>query len=617
MVQRIVQTLEQFGVQGGYFSSAEERQSFVDELAFLLLHQHAAFNTPVWLNLGVREAPQCSACFILAADDSIESLLELQRTEGLVFKHGSGTGASLSAIRSSGEELSGGGLASGPVSFMKAYDTWAAVLQSGGRQRRAARMQTLDCHHPDLLEFITCKLSSKGWANVQREFPALLLPSPAYSGALQNTTTSVCLDDEFMEAVESGSEFQLRRVLTGQTIRGVNARDTLRLIAAVVHACGEPGIQFSSTINSWHTVPAEGAIRSSNPCGEFQFIDNSACNLASINLVKYLNDNGEIDHRALQHTVQLLAIAQDILVEYGSYPTAEVSANSRALRPIGIGFTNLGALLMRMGLPYDSEEGRAVAAALAALISSQAYYSSMGLAARLAPFARYATNAESLQRIVARHAGATQQLSRQGYAKPILAAAAKRWTELLQGISSYGVRNAQVTAIAPTGTISLLMDCDTTGIEPELSLLKRRTLRDGAVIQQLNRSISPALKALGYDSATSSAITALLADGKAIEECKAIAPQHRSIFATALPASAAAERVSPIAQITMLAAVQPHISGAISKTVTMPPSATPAEIYDAILYSWRMGIKAISFYRDSSRGDQPLRGGAARHSAPL
>lgn len=615
MVHRVVQGVVGFGVQGGYFASSRERRVFSDELGFMLLHQHAAFNTPVWLNLGVKEHPQCSACFILAVDDSIESLLETQRTEGLIFKHGAGTGANLTSIRSCREKLSGGGEASGPVSFMHAYDTWAAVMQSGGRQRRAARMQTLDCDHPDLLDFICCKISHGLREQMIKRYPLLPWHPRQFEMPLVNTTISVRLSDVFLRAAETGGNMPLRQVLDGKVIHEVNAGDVLRVLAESIHACGEPGIQFPDTIDSWHTVPCEGAIRASNPCSEFQFVDNSACNLVSINLVKYLTDRGEIDCAALIHTVRMLAVAQDILVDAAGYPTEAVATNSKCLRPIGLGFTNLAALLMRMGLPYDSDEARAVAGAVGSLITAQSYRTSIGLAARLGPFRKFQANAAPILRVLGRHQQLAKEQARDGVAQHIWRASIRIWDEVLLGAKVYGVRNAQVTAIAPTGTISLLMDCDTTGIEPELSLVKTRTLRDGAIITHHNRSVSPALLRLGYTEEVVRAAEDFLNAHQTLEGFLKLSPAHLPIFDAALSAGNSPRCVSAHAQIRMVAAVQPHISGAISKTVNIPPSFSTEDILEAIFLSWRLGLKTVSFYRDLSQPTQPLRATAplARH----
>ncbi|NDC37910.1 MAG: adenosylcobalamin-dependent ribonucleoside-diphosphate reductase [Proteobacteria bacterium] len=510
---------------------------------------------------------------------------------------------------------------------MRAYDTWAAVMQSGGRQRRAARMQTLDCEHPDLIDFVSCKMPPELRAAVRRRFPGLPWHSGIDAGdgaggvskselSLANTTISVRLSDEFLRAAESGAVVALRRVVDGTVIYEVNAREVLELIVSSIHACGEPGIQFSSTINSWHTVPSEGAIRSSNPCSEFQFIDDSACNLASINLVKYYTAAGEIDWRALTHTVRVLVTAQDMLVDAAGYPSEAVARNSRQLRPIGLGVTNLGALLMRMGLPYDSDGARDVAAAVMSLITAQSYQTSVALAARLSPFEKFAANSISMCAVLRRHKEAAEVASRDAAGRGTLEShktecqwreSERLWAEVVEGALGYGVRNAQVTAIAPTGTISLMMDCDTTGIEPELSLVKSRTLRDGAVVTQVNGSVPAALLHLGYAAGTAERAQSYLTSHGTLEGFRELLTEHLPIFDTAL-SPAPRHRISVSGHIAMLAAVQPHISGAISKTVNIPPSFLADEIYDALLLAWHRGLKSISFYRDTSKAEQPLRG---------
>ena len=605
MVSRVVGWIADRGTQCGYFSLPLGAEIFKSELEYILLRQHAAFNTPVWLNVGTSEQPLCSACFILGAHDLIEYLLELQNIEGQVFRHGAGIGCNLSMIRSCAEGNFGG-----PVHLMEAYDTWAKVVQSSGRHRRAARMQLLDCDHPDIVDFITSKMLPTARAQALTNLSSLSGSLGMENLELQNTNLCVRLTDDFMEAVVGNRTVDLHRVTDGAITSQVSARGLAELIARAIESCGEPGLHFVDAINSWHTVPSEGPIRGSNPCSEFVFVDDSACNLASINLCRYLNPGGGFDIEAFMHTVDILVIAQNILVDCSAYPSERIRENSLKLRPIGVGFTNLGGLLMQLGVPYDSETARSLASGIAAVMTGQGYYQSAVIAARFGPFDKFGDNRSSMMRVLKKHHDALYRAPKSGLASELHCRALEIWDEALKLGGRYGFRNAQISLIAPTGTTSLLMDCDTSGIEPEISLRKTRTLQGGAVLPLRNQSVFKALQLRGYPHSIADEIARHIERHGGLDDFEEIHPEDRAIFDTAVPAKLGGRFISAGGQIEMLAAVQPFISGAISKTVLLPSGARWPEILDWIIMAWRAQLKSVSLYRYHSKDHQPIGSGS-------
>lgn len=605
LVDRVSQPIVQGGAAQGYFTDTTQAQDFAAELKYLLLHQYAAFNSPVWFHLGIDKNPQCSACFILSVQDSLESLLDLQKLEAMVFKHGSGAGTDLSAVRSAHEPLGDGGTASGPVSFMHAYDAWARTIEHGGMWRRAAKMQTLAVDHPDILEFITSKLPPAQFESLRAQYSDLPWsrqePRP-YRSALENSNLSVRVTDLFMRAATQGECYETRRILDGTPQATLSAAHLLEVVAQSAHACGDPGLLFADAVNRWHTCPAEGPIHTSNPCGEFLYIDNSACNLASINLLKFVKRDKGFDSDRFAHAVSILTTALDILIDIGSYPSKEIARNSMELRPLGLGFTNLGATLMSCGIPYGAKEAQHFAASIASLMTSQAYSTSAELAARCGPFKRYDRNRESLRAVLRMHRNAAVKAA---LSNPLINAHLQRWDQLLELSDQVGLRNAQVTAIAPTGTISLLMDCDTSGVEPAIGLWTRKTFRGGAVMERPARVLTRALEALGYQTGTIEEIVGALSKGHPLEQVPSLRREHLPIFDCALPGKSG--RALPMgAHLEMVAALQPFISGGISKTVNMPADSSSQEIRNGLLQSWELGLKSISFYRDGSRERQPV-----------
>lgn len=622
LIERVVKTITQWGSEQGYFSSDTDRQSFHDELSFALLHQYCAFNSPVWFNVGVRPRPQCSACFILSVEDTLESLLELQTTEAKLFKYGSGTGTNLSSIRSSKERLSGGGVPSGPVSFMRGFDAWANIIKSGGKTRRAAKMQILNADHPDVMEFIEIKRKEEDRARLLQSLSESEegIPLGAYENAsLQNCNTSVRAGDEFMRAVVDGTPFHTRRVTDGAPCEELNARDLLRAIASSTHACGDPGMQFDTTINAWHTCPNSGRINASNPCSEYMHLDNSACNLASINLLKFLGSDSSFDDETFRHVVDLLITAQDIVIERSSYPTPRIGECAARFRQLGLGYTNLGALLMAKGLPYDSDAGRSWAAAITSTMSAQAYLTSTVLAEACAPFDGFSENRTPMLKVIGKHREAAEQDGATGEAAVLLEDSLRIWDEALQRGATHGVRNAQVTVLAPTGTISFMMDCDTTGIEPDIGLVKYKRLAGGGTLKMVNSSVARGLKTLGYANETIKEIIAHVEQSGTVEGCPALRPEHLEVFDCALKPANGSRHVHYLGHLKMMAAVQPYLSGAISKTVNLPHEATVDEIMDVYLTAWRLGLKSVALYRDGSKSYQPLvlqkKGKAAATSA--
>ena len=608
LVDRVVRTLTTWGIQGGYFASDEDARVFHDELAYLLLNQYASFNSPVWFNCGIEPRPQCSACFINSVEDTMDSILELARTEGRLFKYGSGTGTNLSPLRSSRERLSGGGIASGPVSFMKGFDAFAGVIKSGGKTRRAAKMVILNIDHPDIVDFIECKAreEKKAWALIDAGYDGSV-DGEAYSSIFfQNANNSVRVTDEFMKAVEADGIWETKERLTGRTADRYKARDLMRKIAESAYICGDPGMQFHTTINRWHTCKNTAPIHASNPCSEYMFLDDSACNLASFNLMRFVDERGNFDVAAFRKAVDIMISAQEFIVDNASYPTEKITANSHAYRPLGLGYANLGALLMASGLPYDSDEGRDVAAAITAVMTGEAYLQSARMAAVLGPFEGYAKNREPFLEVMRMHRAALQRINPRNVPGDLMQAAQEVWDLAVLEGTVHGYRNAQTTVLAPTGTIGFMMDCDTTGVEPDLALVKFKKLVGGGAMRIVNQTVPVALSKLGYSESQVSDITRHIDEHGTIEGAPHVKPEHLPVFDCAFKAQRGTRFIHHMGHIKMMAAVQPFISGAISKTVNVPEHTTVEEIMETFIQSWRLGVKAIAIYRENSKRIQPL-----------
>ena len=608
LVARVVNTIGSWGAEQGYFATPDDARAFTDELTHLLLHQKLSFNSPVWFNVGVEAKPQCSACFILSVDDTMDSILDWYRREGVIFKGGSGSGVNLSRLRSSKERLGGGGTASGPVSFMRAADASAGVIKSGGKTRRAAKMVVLNADHPDVVEFIRCKAEEerKAWALIAAGYDRSL-DGPAYGSIFfQNANNSVRVTDEFMRAALEGRPWSTRFVTSGEVAETMPARTILRLIAEATHQCGDPGMQFDTTINDWHTCPNSGRINASNPCSEYMHLDDSACNLASLNLMQFIDAAGVFDVAAFRHAVDIAITAQDIVIDRSSYPTSEIAANAHAYRELGLGYANLGALLMSLGLPYDSDAGREYAGALTALMCGEAYLQSTRLAAALGPYEGFARNREPQLRVVDKHRAHAHRLDPALVPLDLLAAAREVWDTGLAEARAHGVRNSQVTVLAPTGTIAFMMDCDTTGVEPDIALVKYKKLVGGGVLKIVNTTVPRALRRLGYDSREVQEIVEYIDEHETIEGAQALRPEHLPVFDCAFRPARGSRSIHPLGHIRMMAAVQPFISGAISKTINVPEQATVEDIEEAYVESWRLGLKAVAIYRDGCKKTQPL-----------
>jgi ribonucleoside-diphosphate reductase alpha chain len=608
LIGRVVSTISTWGEEQGYFATPQDRQSFVDELTHLLVQQKLCFNSPVWFNVGVEPKPQCSACFILSVDDTMDSILDWYRKEGVIFKGGSGSGVNLSKLRSSKEKLGGGGTASGPVSFMRAADASAGVIKSGGKTRRAAKMVVLNADHPDIVEFIKCKASEerKAWALIAAGYDSSL-DGDAYSSIFfQNANNSVRVTDEFMQAALEGRTWTTHRVLDGAEFERMPARQLLRMIADATHQCGDPGMQFDTTINDWHTCPNTGRINASNPCSEYMHLDDSACNLASLNLMRFVDEDGIFDTAGFRHAVDIAITAQDIVVEKSSYPTAEITANAHAFRELGLGYANLGALLMSLGLPYDSDAGREYAGAVTAVMCGEAYLQSARIAGALGPYAGYEVNREPQLRVVDKHRGHAYRLNPTLVPLDLLSAARDAWDQALAVAKEQGVRNSQVTVLAPTGTIAFMMDCDTTGVEPDIALVKYKKLVGGGVLKIVNTTVPRALKRLGYDSRDVQRIVEYIDEQETIEGAPGLKSEHLPVFDCAFKPTRGSRTIAPLGHVRMMAAAQPFISGAISKTINMPETATVEEIEQAYVESWRLGLKAVAIYRDNCKKVQPL-----------
>ena len=632
LVKRVVDTIADWGFEGGYFDSENATESFRDDLAHLMLTQKASFNSPVWFNVGVRKEsrgygwawnkatervtslnptehrPQCSACFINSVNDSLESILDLTKTEGMLFKWGSGTGSNLSGIRESDAGLAGGGRASGPVSFMKGFDAFAGVIKSGGKTRRAAKMVILDIEHPDIKDFIWCK--------AKEEKKAHLLIQHGYDGAIdgdaystisfQNANNSVRVTDEFMKAVDSNADWWTKSVLTGQRKERHRAKELLREIAEATHQCGDPGMQFDTTINKWNPVISTERIFASNPCSEYMFLNDSACNLASLNVKNFQLRDGSFDVPSFRRAVETLIIAQEILVDNAAYPTEAIARNSHAYRPLGLGFANLGALLMSMGVPYDSNRGRAIAGSITATMCGQAYLTSAKLAQAMGPFEGYPQNRDCFLNVIQMHRNAARDISRAGVQGDLRDAAESAWHEAHEFGWEHGYRNGQVTVIAPTGTIGFMMDCDTTGVEPELALVKYKKLVGGGVIKIVNNTVPEALTRLGYNSVVVNEIVNHVESTDTIEGATGLKDEDLPIFDCSFKTQNGERAIHYRGHLRMMAAVQPFISGAISKTINMPEDSSVDDIADAYMEAWRLGLKAVAIYRDGSKVAQPL-----------
>jgi ribonucleoside-diphosphate reductase alpha chain len=608
LIGRVVNTMAGWGRAQGYFASEQDAQAFQDELTHILLHQKASFNSPVWFNCGVEEKPQCSACFINSVTDTMEGILTLAKTEGLLFKWGSGTGTNFSSLRSSREMIQGGGTASGPVSFMKGFDAFAGVIKSGGRTRRAAKMVILNVDHPDIVEYIHCKSGEekKAWALIDAGYDSSL-NGPAYSSIFfQNSNNSVRVPDEFMEAVEKNGTWTTKAVTTGEPVDTHSARDLMKQICEAAHQCGDPGLQFDTTVNDWHTCPNTARINASNPCSEYMFLDNSACNLASINLMKYVHEDGSFDVDRYKHTVATLITAQEIIVDNASYPTAAIEKNSHDYRPLGLGYANLGALLMSWGIPYDSEAGRAVAAVLTAIMHGHAYATSARIASVTGPFAGFEKNREPMLRVIRKHHAAVDKIPTRHLPEGLLDAARATWDECYGLGVEFGYRNSQVTVIAPTGTIAFMMDCDTTGIEPDIALVKYKKLAGGGMLKIINNTVPEALRRLGYEEERVHRIVSFIDEHETIEGAPGLKDEHLPVFDCAFKPKNGTRTIHHMGHIRMMEAVQPFVSGAISKTVNMPEDATPEDIEEAYTEAWKGGLKAIAIYRDGSKRSQPL-----------
>lgn len=610
MVDRVVKTITGWGRQQGYFRTEEDADIYQDELTYILINQNAAFNSPVWYNVGAEERPQCSACFINSIQDDMRSILNLAVTEGMLFKYGSGTGTNLSILRSSKEQLSGSnGKASGPVSFMKGFDAFAGVIKSGGKTRRAAKMVILNIDHPDIVDFINCKAheEKKAWALIEMGYDGSLNGEAYSSIFFQNANNSVRVTDDFMKAVDEDGVWHTRYVRTKEVADTYQARDLMKQIAEAAWVCGDPGLQFDTTVNRWHTCPNTDRIHASNPCSEYMFLNDSACNLASINLMKYRQENGEFDIDAFKHTVSVVITAMEMIVPNSSYPTPDIEKNSHDFRPLGLGYANLGALLMSNSLPYDSDEGRHYASAITALMTGQAYCQSALISeSHDGPFKGYELNRAPMLNVINMHRQAAYKINALGAPVYLLKAAREAWDAAYQLGELAGFRNAQVTVLAPTGTIGFLMDCDTTGVEPDIALVKYKWLVGGGMMKIVNTTVPLALKTLGYQPEEIDSILEFIDKNDTIEGAPKLKSEHLPVFDCAFKAKKGKRYIHYMGHVKMMAAAQPFMSGAISKTVNMPETATPADISEVYLEGWKMGLKAIAIYRENSKRSQPL-----------
>jgi len=633
LVHRVCRAIADRGRRDGYFQSDADAENFYNDLTWLCVNQYGSFNSPVWFNVGLYdvygikgsehnfhwdekqqkavpctssyEFPQASACFIQSVEDTMEDIMRLARSEAMLFKHGSGTGTDMSTLRSSREKLSGGGKPSGPLSFMRVYDQVAAVIKSGGKTRRAAKMQSLKVEHPDIKDFITCKMQEekKAWALIEQGYT----PDEAYNSVMfQNSNLSVRVTDAFMEAVEKDAPWTTIAVTTGKPLEQHSARELMELIAEGTRVCGDPGLQYHSTINKWHTCPASGPINASNPCSEYMFIDNSACNLASLNLMKFRTDDGSFDVENFKRAIRIFIIAQEILVDSGSYPEARIAENSHRFRPLGLGYANLGCLAMSLALPYDSDAARAWAGAITAIMTGHAYTVSAELAAAKGAFAEYEKNKQSMLNVIGMHREHAYNIPEMHCPDYLLSAAKNAWDAAFDAGSQHGFRNAQTTVLAPTGTIGFMMDCDTTGVEPDIALVKYKTLAGGGMLKLVNRTVPMALERLGYTPEEIRDICDTIDKDDTIETAAKLRPEHLAVFDCAFKPKNGTRHIHYMAHLKMMAAVQPFLSGAISKTINMPKESTAEEIATAYREGWKLGLKAVAIYRDGSKRLQPV-----------
>ena len=636
LIHRVCKAIADRGRKDGYFTTDEEAEVYYNELTWLCVNQYGSFNSPVWFNVGLwdvygikgskhnfhwdpktkdaqpcshsYEYPQASACFIQSVKDSMEDIMRLATSEAMLFKHGSGTGTDLSTLRSSKEKLSGGGKPSGPLSFMRVYDQIAAVIKSGGKTRRAAKMQSLKVTHPDIKEFITAKTEEekKAWALIDAGYNQDH-NNEAYSSVMfQNSNLSVRVTDEFMQAVEKDDSWFTRSVTTGEKIEEHSARELMELIAEGTRICGDPGLQYDSTINRWHTCPGSGPINASNPCSEYMFIDDSACNLASLNLMKFRKEDGSFNVEGFKKAIRLFIIAQEILVDNGSYPDKEIAVNSHLFRPLGLGFANLGSLMMSLALPYDSDQARAIAGAISAIMTGSAYCASAELAAMKGPFDEFEKNQESMLKVINMHREHARNIPEAHCPDYLRNAAKDAWDQAFDAGSKSGFRNAQTTVLAPTGTIGFMMDCDTTGIEPDIALVKYKLLAGGGMLKLVNKTVPMALERLGYSADDIKSICDYIDDKETIEDAEKLNPDHLQVFDCAFKPRNGKRFIHYLAHLKMMAAVQPFISGAISKTINMPKECTADEISNAYMEGWKLGLKAVAIYRDGSKRLQPV-----------
>ena len=624
MIRRVCHWMAHQGLALGYLDTPEEATTFEESLSYLMVQQMAAFNSPVWFNVGVREPPQCSACFIQSVADDMDSILNLATSEGRLFKGGSGTGTNLSSLRGSREKLAGGGIASGPVSFMRAFDALAGVIKSGGTTRRAAKMVILNMDHPDVVDFIDCKVreEDKALALIREGYSANFDgtdPDSAYASiAYQNANHSVRIPDGFMDAVVRDGEWKTYN-RTDHAVAGTfRARELWRKLAYAAWRCGDPGVQYDDTTNDWHTSPNTARINASNPCSEYLFLDDSACNLASINLMRFLDAKGQLDVEFFRQAVRTMILAMEIIVDASSYPTATIAQNSHDYRPLGLGYANLGALLMHYGLAYDSDAGRTLAGGISALLSAEGYHMSSEIAKRMGPFAGFEKNRAPMLRVMGKHARAAEQITlNDPRLKALVQASVDRWHDTVKAGELWGYRNAQISVIAPTGTIGLLMGCDTLGLEPELSLVKVKNLVGGGVLRMLNRTVPDGLTALGYSPAEIRAITEHVEKTGTIEGAPGLDPEDLTVFDCALAPAGGTRTIPPMGHLKMLGAVQPFLSGGASKTINLPNEATVEDIEKIYLEAWRLGIKSVALYRDGCKASQPFETGKGRAGAPV
>jgi ribonucleoside-diphosphate reductase alpha chain len=608
LIGRVADTIVRWGQEGGYFASTESKNAFRDELTHLLVEQKVAFNSPVWFNVGVQAKPQCSACFINSVQDNMDSIMNLAKTEGMLFKWGSGTGTNFSSLRGSHETLSGGGIASGPVSFMKGFDAFAGVIKSGGKTRRAAKMVILNVDHPDIVEFIESKMKEERKAHVliEQGYDSSIDGEAYGSVFFQNANHSVRVTDDFMRAVEEDRDWWTRQVTDGKPVDKFRARDLLREMADSAWHCGDPGMQYDTTVNRWHTCKSTDRIYASNPCSEYMFLDDTACNLASLNLLKFLGPNGQFDTEAFRHAVDITITAQEILVDNASYPTEKIARNSHDYRPLGIGYANLGALLMSLALPYDSDGGRDFCGAVTALMTGESYAQSARIAERMGPFGGYPRNREPMLEVIRMHRDSLRPIKEENVQPSLLRAAQESWDTALELGEKFGYKNSQVSVLAPTGTIGFMMDCDTTGIEPDLALVKQKRLVGGGVIKIVNNTVPQALMRLGYaPEAVAKIVDYIDAEGK-IEGAPGLKFEHLAVFDCSLAPMGGGRSISWRGHLRMMAAAQPFLSGAISKTINMPEESTVEDIMQAYTESWKLGLKAVAIYRDNSKRSQPL-----------